>query len=480
MKKKSLLTIIFSLCLISLSSCSFLQPEFEVMASISATPSDTVFVNEELMLRGNVAVNRASDEWELVFSAWSYQGPNFDVQATFEELDELNRRFIANEAGNYLITFEGRVEWDDGRRNTATESFTTTRRIVVLAENGDPNLGAPAIDLLLPDQSHNYTTAPLEFRYNVKYPDESRYDVQLLLNGVPFQTFTSVYRGDSSFSIDCLDPGSYGLRAQLLVFGLEEVSGDFATFTVGPDVCGPPVSSSCGKLDACNFQESYISGLGCVIPEDLPSQSDNLLSSPGFEQGEFVVGQVPGIAGVWQGDRAQMVSFDEAVADYHSLDPLEGSRMLKFEASAPSQASSSTVLAQVFQLYQLSQAQRNALAVGDSLLAIYTIYVNRVQGDNETDTQFFIDWGAYDGSTADYLDKYRNAGEIAGSRNKVHLLSDGCVDTWEQISDTLLIPQGTFYLGLEAGVFENVLNEDGYEAEFDGHYMDAASLRIIQ
>lgn len=187
----------------------------------------------------------------------------------------------------------------------------------------------------------------------------------------------------------------------------------------------------------------------------------NLLVNPGFESSS-PEGGWPDDCGYWGGDLCYFVGAEQGIV------PPEGTRMLSFIAAAAS-GPSSYEACQVHQLVDLAPFMpvvRSGVAV-----ATATALCNRVSGDSETDTQFYMILRACTGAVPDFHPNTYIASAIGG------VYSDADPGTWELVTVELIIPAEADYLSIGINAHEDVHNDLNHP-EFDGHYCDVTSLVI--
>jgi hypothetical protein len=195
-----------------------------------------------------------------------------------------------------------------------------------------------------------------------------------------------------------------------------------------------------------------------------------LISNLSFETPEpthiFGFPGLPSAFGDWGGDLSQIVVADRGIV------PLEGQRMLRFDATGNS-ADAALNTSEVWQLVDAS-AHAGLIASGQAR-AVSTAWFNRVAGDAQTDTSFGLTLYAFSGSVADFRNNL-----IGGnfSSTAFGVLTDGDPVTWEAAGGQWQLPTNTTYLAVRLSASENVLN-DGVSPEFDGHYADLVSLEIV-
>lgn len=173
----------------------------------------------------------------------------------------------------------------------------------------------------------------------------------------------------------------------------------------------------------------------------------------------------------WGGDVASIVSAESGIA------PRSGTKMLKFGLSGwDTYNLPNATASQVVHLVDVS-AYADDIAAGEAV-ATLSAYFNRVAGDSQTDTSFWVRLRAYSGPTSEHTSK-REAGAWLALAEGGNILTDGDVSTWEWVAtDPMVLPAGTDYLAVEVLADENIYN-DGSTDEFDGHYADDVLLTVV-
>ncbi|MEM8762678.1 MAG: hypothetical protein AAGD88_02625 [Bacteroidota bacterium] len=229
------------------------------------------------------------------------------------------------------------------------------------------------------------------------------------------------------------------------------------------------------EIEACPIEECpdgsfYIVGESCVLEADAIA-SGNLLENPGFETDAFGE-NFPMDAVGWSGDRVTQVSEENGIT------PPEGDHMLRFD-SADITGSSGLSGSEIAQIYVLPDDLKDRINGGETITVRQEAFFNRIEGDANTDTEFLVLIIAFEGPTTDFPEDYLNRATLDLKRASATLSSDACTNTWERLGAQIEIPMGTNYIGVVLVAAENVEN-DITGAEFDGHYVDAASLYIVE
>jgi hypothetical protein len=191
----------------------------------------------------------------------------------------------------------------------------------------------------------------------------------------------------------------------------------------------------------------------------------NLVVNAGFETSETTSGGWPSNYGDWNGDYSAIVGATSGITPY------EGTQMLQFKGTGFSGAGSSESC-QAFQLIDIGIY--NTLIQSGDAVAKVGYYVNRVQGDTQTDNNFVISVRAMSGSPSDFPS---NLGSWL-AKNAMTVYADSDPATWEYCHADFSVPVNTSYLALKISAYENVYNDSSYP-EFDGHFADAVSVEIV-
>jgi cysteine-rich repeat protein len=210
-----------------------------------------------------------------------------------------------------------------------------------------------------------------------------------------------------------------------------------------------------GCTDTCEFQCTLWDGttnvIGGVIGGFEAGSSYSIFDPSG-------AGPSPIDSGVWFGDRATLVMADRGIA------PLEGARMLRFDATGTGGASAD----------DRAQA-KNALVIPSPfaervssglLRAHLSAHVDRTSAVG-SDTELEVSIYAYDAHPDD-------GGVVLGSTTET-IAADALLDTWECAHSSFRVPVGTTVLVAEIAAIEDVEN-DTTSPELDGHYTDEVAL----
>jgi len=168
----------------------------------------------------------------------------------------------------------------------------------------------------------------------------------------------------------------------------------------------------------------------------------------------------------WLGDPVSVVAAERGV------EPEHGAHMLRLDATAPS-GSSRHGAAERWRVIDL-RLVRSLLSHND-VSAHATVHVNRVAGDERSDTHFRLRLYAHRGDPADYRGPSRDRKPIASVGDDLE--SDPRPQTWQPLNAELTIPAQTDYLIVYVAASENVHPDDA-GPEFDGHYLDSFRLEL--
>lgn len=205
-------------------------------------------------------------------------------------------------------------------------------------------------------------------------------------------------------------------------------------------------------------------GAWAAVPAAQATDGNGGLVCGGFETCQPVAG-LPSSFGVWAGDTMAATMAQQGIT------PFEGAWMLHFDCTfyeppCDSVGASGSDMHQFIDLAPFAD-----LVAGGNAVATLTAMANRVAGDAQTDTKFIAVLKAFDGDIIDYP----SATPLAGMTGE--LLSDSDTATWETVTTQLTIPPGATYLDVDLSAIEDIFNNSSAPA-FDGHYADAATLRI--
>ncbi len=225
-----------------------------------------------------------------------------------------------------------------------------------------------------------------------------------------------------------------------------------------------------GKPSTLGF---VAAGCSLVVARGAHAQQ---LANPGFESGP-ILSEIVEQFSVWSVDGGT------AVGPTQGITPLEGSKMLKFQETAPFCQRTDTrawgTRACVGQLIDLAPA-RDLIDSGNARLVVSAAF-NRIAGDAHTDTEFLLTVRAFDLPT---LEGFRTEclnyrwWPIAGEAS---LISDDLPETWERAEVQIRLPwwypTATFvYVFVRAK--ENIHDDLVYGEEFDGHFADDVRFEV--
>jgi hypothetical protein len=196
-------------------------------------------------------------------------------------------------------------------------------------------------------------------------------------------------------------------------------------------------------------------------------KSENLAVNSGFETYESTEGGWPSSYGDWKGDASSIVGATAGIT------PLEGGQMLKFTGSSFTGTSSATAC-QVFQVIDVS-GYSELIAGGEAVISA-SAYFNRVAGDAQTDTQFYVVINAYQGDPSTFPSQMDGSTYLV--RISTPIYTDGDPGTWELCSTELALPVNTDFVVIGLYANEDVYN-DSVLPEYDGHFADSVNCEII-
>ncbi|MCC6970236.1 MAG: hypothetical protein IT434_08445 [Phycisphaerales bacterium] len=201
------------------------------------------------------------------------------------------------------------------------------------------------------------------------------------------------------------------------------------------------------------------------------------LANPGFESGP-ILSEIVEQFGVWSVDGGT------AVGPTQGITPLEGSKMLRFQETAPFCQRTDPwawgELACVGQLIDLAPV-RDLIQSGNARLVVSAAF-NRIAGDARTDTEFLITVRAFDEPTLDGFRTECLNYRYWDAEGQVSLISDASPLTWERAEVVLDLDlpwqsDSTFgYVFVRAK--ENVRRNYVYGEEFDGHFADDVRFEV--
>ena len=209
-----------------------------------------------------------------------------------------------------------------------------------------------------------------------------------------------------------------------------------------------------------------------LLPTAAFCEPVNLVINPSFETVESIGDSLPSNYGNWSGDDGTIVTAENGII------PLDGIRMLRFDATSPLGPSETGNTGEVRQIINIS-GFKDMILTGNAV-AQASAYYNRVSGDMQTDNGFTVELTAFDGSPSTFPSRW-----IAQTYDAAlaWAVSDGLVTdsnplTWELCNVRLNLPVNTEFLVVGVKSHENIYN-DAVFPEFDGHYADKVSLQIV-
>ena len=186
------------------------------------------------------------------------------------------------------------------------------------------------------------------------------------------------------------------------------------------------------------------------------------ISNPGFEIDETIGDGLPTAFADWSGDLATIVSAENGIV------PLEGTRMLRFDATF--QSGPGGISSDVWQLVDMTPWAAD-IASGLAV-ASWSAAFNRVEGNSESEPQFAVSIRAFSGLPT----QFPSAADSPLASSVTFLLSDADPGSWQAISTDLLLPVSTSYIGVLVAARETLSNSTSNE--FDGHYVDQGQLMV--
>ncbi|UCE98697.1 MAG: LamG domain-containing protein [Planctomycetota bacterium] len=211
--------------------------------------------------------------------------------------------------------------------------------------------------------------------------------------------------------------------------------------------------------------------LAVIFAVSALSNAQNLVVNPGFETPETTGGGWPSTYGDWNGDYSSIVGASAGII------PLEGSKMLKFLGSSHGGSGGSANSCQVFQIINVSSYAQE-ISVGKVSVAA-SAYFNRIAGDSQTDTKFYVSIFAYAGEPSSFPWQWETSpdgGKLARADGFVY--SDGDPATWEQGQTQLALPTNTDFVIIGVNANEDIYNDYSLP-EFDGHFADDVYAEVI-
>ncbi len=178
-----------------------------------------------------------------------------------------------------------------------------------------------------------------------------------------------------------------------------------------------------------------------------------------FEPGDdYVIADSKDVPiGRWGGNFAKIVTHTDGIK------PFEGKGMLKLLSSSQHAQASDKRFCDVVQGVDLSGYVTNK--------ARFTARsrINRVEGDETTDTLFMLEISAYSTLDGDPLVNWHTT-----------CFSDGDPKSWEELVVMADLPKETKFISLRVGVEEDRENDiEPSAVEFDGHFVDKVDLKLI-
>ena len=170
-------------------------------------------------------------------------------------------------------------------------------------------------------------------------------------------------------------------------------------------------------------------------------------------------------SGVWSGDVCRIVR------EHKSVKPYAGDGMLLFQSTGrDTENGAATRASQLSQWVDLTP-WRDAIA-DSRVQAKLTARFNRVAGDADTDSQFSLQLESFEVGSDE-------AQRLARSRTSHQLLSDSDPASWEKLEAVLTLPANSRCINVMILAFENVVNDDEVNEEFDGHFADDLHFHLL-
>ncbi|MBT4867593.1 MAG: hypothetical protein HON53_21030, partial [Planctomycetaceae bacterium] len=170
-------------------------------------------------------------------------------------------------------------------------------------------------------------------------------------------------------------------------------------------------------------------------------------------------------SGVWSGDVCRIVR------EHKSVKPYAGDGMLLFQSTGrDTENGAATRASQLSQWVDLTP-WRDAIA-DSRVQAKLTARFNRVAGDAGTDSQFSLQLESFEVGSDE-------AQRLARSRTSHQLLSDSDPASWEKLEAVLTLPANSRCINVMILAFENVVNDDEVNEEFDGHFADDLHFHLL-
>lgn len=198
------------------------------------------------------------------------------------------------------------------------------------------------------------------------------------------------------------------------------------------------------------------------LVEVIPIAQGNFEPGETYEIGESTRDEV----GVWGGNVARIVTETDGIT------PFEGKGMLQLVSSSQDPAASGLTFCDVLQWIDLSEYVFRSATISARMK------VNRIPGDEKTDTRFqmIVTPRSVPPSSLSPEERQRSANlEWQVSRE-----ADGDASTWETLELTAPLTGETRFLQLHVGAAENRQNNSNPgEVEFDGHFIDQVELLLL-
>ncbi|MEM1295162.1 MAG: hypothetical protein AAGH89_07335, partial [Verrucomicrobiota bacterium] len=103
---------------------------------------------------------------------------------------------------------------------------------------------------------------------------------------------------------------------------------------------------------------------------------------------------------------------------------------------------------------------------------------NRIDAGPETDTAFFLQIFAFEGSPSDTEAQFDQDNYVSSARQRYDTDSDST--TWETVEVTTVVPAGTDFLLIGFYSYEDKHDDSPEDLEFLGHYVDGVEVILTQ
>jgi len=242
-------------------------------------------------------------------------------------------------------------------------------------------------------------------------------------------------------------------------------------------VIDPLASIPCTLDEDCGTDSQYVPNIGCVNGADA-LEEHNWLTNAGFELDEYG-SFIPSVPNSWSGDNVSRVNKGDPTLINHQIEVLEGDHVLRFDYCSSDGPISGATGSEILQSVLLPDSIKTKLASTDEEVKLkLSGYFNRIQGNEETDNLFGLSLMAFAGAPDTFRDQFVNQTYL--THQQVSLQSDDCVNTWEYLNAEISLPDNTDFIGINVYAAENITDNGEGEVEFDGHYVDAISVYLVE